>query len=241
MEIQILYLPALVILHILNAASFWISLYSLINTSIFSVVLSLVYIKILFIKFRQIYSIIPKMTHLQHGSDSLKLFKVHYIQTLGCFFKGRALFSDLFLSILCLHCPENVWLIMHLIHGGYIPLANRVLVSAVVFYEMLAIFAVHLFYAFTTDVIHKPGTQLHRASARCQKSKFSLLSRLQLNHVVASIHTRNRYGFTYGPFGLVSLAAFSKVSIYQMFWSVLNWIIIFWNIFNSIFYFMANF
>ena len=83
-------------------------------------------------------------------------------------------------------------------------------------YQNIFILIMHLALTRCSAHIHRPGPLLAVALGRTAHPVGDLRTRLRLAHDLFATHTtrQNRYGFTYGNFGLVSLDAFVKVGIF---------------------------
>jgi len=83
----------------------------------------------------------------------------------------------------------------------------------IIFFGYL-IFIVHLLLTYCTKLIHAPSKSLFHILVANQRNLWmSTRTRLRMANQIATLHTNNRYGFTYGDFGLVSLANFGKVNV----------------------------
>ena len=152
------------------------------------------------------------MSRFGFSEQRIAYFAAKYTQTMVCFFHGNRHFGRLFLALLLAHCPSNVCFLMWIVHGlvkGF----SQIFIASFFFFQTLAIFGVHLMFALCIKVIHKPANDLFHlmASSKTKRNK-SLRSKLKLHNMIMAIHTKNRYGFTYANFGLVTLKAFSMVS-----------------------------
>lgn len=206
-------------LHTLNATSFWVYGFSIGNTNVFFLISSMIYIKMLFTKIKQVTpTIYTQETPLTERK--LNYFRYHYTTTLVYFFAGNRHFGCLFLALLLAHCPSNVFMVVAFLHGR-VPPNGHLFIGTFMFYQFFNIFGMHLLFASAIKVIYKPRRFLCNLMATGTGKNYSkkfgsrvVNSRKQLS-LSLIIHSfpsdkHNQISFTYGPFGQVTMGAFTK-------------------------------
>ena len=138
-------------------------------------------------------------------------FHRHLVHTLVYLRHGNQMYGRLFLAYLVVNCPISAFAFTWIIHRAVEP-DKVVFIAMIVGYQFNGIFGVHLFLSLITKHIHKPSFVMMSLMARSLwKTRTQLRTMLKLDGAILVLHTQNRYGFNYGKFGLVTLAAFSKV------------------------------
>lgn len=207
-----LVLLILFVFHLICAILLWTFFFGFANvcTIVFTSSTTLVYM--FFIKMHQNYLALAKIQ--THGKKLYRLnrFHVHHIQSLEIFFMTNRLYGKLFFTALLTFYPVNTQMIAWMI-TGYVTGLNRAFISLFIIHEFYCIFAVHLFLAKCTKVIHRPSVLLLNlmANSRFSKNGNKLSSaQMKLSNLIYAFHSVKRYGFTYGSFGLITMAAFAK-------------------------------
>ncbi|KAH9407989.1 hypothetical protein TYRP_011641 [Tyrophagus putrescentiae] len=152
-------------LHLFNSVAFWTAFYTLTCTGRFFILTSVVFIRILQLKIRQLNGLLAEMILSKSGSQQLNsqrlaFYKRHFLQTLGTFFQGRRQLSRLFLALLLANCPSNVWMINWIFHGQVEGTAHQLFILGFIFYQAVAIFGYHLLYASTSRCLHSSARLL---------------------------------------------------------------------------------
>lgn len=153
------------------------------------------------------------------GSLAIARFVRFQVATLMWILDSNKLFGSLLVAFLLGHVPLSGTLAMYaLFHsGGHT--SFRLMASAMVVGEYLAIVYFHYSAALISKSLHTIYAPFMAILARrsCQQlvARFRLKSlRFQLTTAlhVQAFHVKRRYGITYASFGLVSLSAFARVS-----------------------------
>lgn len=165
-------------------------------------------------------------------------FRASFRQTLILFLQTNRMYGRLFLATFLVFCPMNVFF-AHWLLNGHVPSENQIFMAFFTVYQANLIFLLHLLLAHCTVVLHRPKSQFIRLyititfSAFVQNTQLQKLSSLEnfpsttgkikykkyahfrrllrLSLDAELLNTDNRYGWTYGNFGLISLKAFAKV------------------------------
>ncbi len=209
----------------MNAIAFWTVLFSVANTNVLFLITSMLFTRALYIKFSQTLTIISTL-NCRGGRrwTERKLlweFRRHYTSTLGYFFAGNRHFGRIFLALLGAHCPDNVFMVVVLLHSGghtLLPAHSRFFLTAFVLYQFCSIFGIHLMFTLAVKVIFRPRRRLCLIMAESglvrkgQKGIFSGKGLISLSLLVYSFPAERRLqvGFTYGPFGQVTMGTFAK-------------------------------
>lgn len=194
-----------------NALLCYASLYSLIHIWLLSLSMAVISIAINLIKLRQLSLMLgPRIFHF--GRTYIRRFKIAFVQTLQSVLLSNRTYGVLLLIFLLTNCPMNVWMIMWLLFGQWSGM-DVFFVVTLTAGQVFGMFGLHLLMTLYSSAIHWPGRLLIRQSVQKQCMVGDLRARLCLAYCIEVVHTRNRYGFTYGKFGLVTLSTFAKVSI----------------------------
>lgn len=142
-------------------------------------------------------------------------FRKHYVATLVYFVAVNRVFGKLYLANLACLMPVNVLTSVYMLIGSDQHLGNRFIVYFWIVYFCNYLFVMHLLLAQCTKCIHRPGKRLLRIAAMPDdggsRPRMGIRCRIGIDSCIAVVHTKKKYGFTYGPFGLVSMMAFTKV------------------------------
>lgn len=136
-----------------------------------------------------------------------------FTKTVSYFFSVNQMFGRIFTSILLIYCPTNVLMTLWMLEG-YIPMKNMFVAAFFITYQVVIIFIFHLKLTKCTEYIHQPISRLFSILlqfSHCHKQKLLLRKRFYFCPHIMALNTKNRYGFTYGNYGLISIQAFSKV------------------------------
>lgn len=200
----------LILLHILLSPFYFLFFYNIAHILTVGFTFSITFVLIFFIRMRQNY-------HLLRSRECVTCigychYRRQYTQTLLYFFECNRMYGRIFLSVLATFCPINVVLSM-LVTLHNIPPQNSIVVVFHIVYEYLFIFGMHLFLTNCTKHIHRPAKVLTRLNATRQaiNPHNRVRNRFRLALDLFVVHTKERYGFTYGNFGLISLDTFVKV------------------------------
>lgn len=164
---------------------------------------------IFLIKFTQLDSLLSEH-RLSISASDLHHFMHFHTQTLLVLVEYNRLFGHLLFSLIVFNCPQNTYLLMAVLLGqfGAFPvfiLLNYVLAQ----YVFIVLF--HFLAGIYCKRIHKCRTQLYQLNATNEhNSLLSFRVKLGLAFYAEKFNTKRRYGISYGPFGLMSLASFVR-------------------------------
>lgn len=191
--------------------------------------LTITLLRAVFIKFKQInekllFRISPTCSKNRNliaaiSFDLMRFigFRRQFTETLVFFFAVNRKYGKTFLAFLIAFVPINVVFSMWILQDSVV-YYGKVFVYFWTLYFSLFLFGIHLILAFCTKHIHRPAKPLLSLAASNQECRgFSMRTRIKLANCIAALHTKRRYGFTYGVFGLVTISAFVKV--------IYNWIV----------------
>ena len=141
-------------------------------------------------------------------------YKRVYIKTLLYILANNKYMGNVFLIFLVVNFPINCYFLLR-IKNSASPMV-KILVSFIFFEQVLVIFGVHWLFASLNSKFNK--------NIKCYTSKFvpnncfirrfscvNFISNLRISLFIQNYHTKRKFGFTYGKFGLISLMAFTKV------------------------------
>lgn len=209
--------------HLVNSISTWTYFYTVGNINVLFLIFTLIYTRVILIKFKQVTSTISTL-HSQSlilNEQKFTYFRRHYISTLEYFFAGNSQFGSIFLSLLLANCPSNVFMVVVLWNEKTISTHSQFFLITFVAYEITVIFGLHLIFATASKVIYAPKQILCNFIVKKQNfKKLNNKNFVSINLFVQTFSTKKtkQIGFTYGPFGHVTLGAFTKfVLIYIKF------------------------
>lgn len=156
---------------------------------------------------------------LQSSRRTFKLagfarFRANFETTLCVFFRLNAMYGRLFLSGLVAMVPISTRMIIWIL-AGQVSRLNSVFILLYIIHECYCIFGIHLFLALCATTIHRPSSVLMHLMVANQHRVGHLRTRIRLSNMIFALHVpwSSRYGFSYGSVGLVTMAAFVKVSL----------------------------
>ena len=121
------------------------------------------------------------------------------------------IFGGILLFMIVINTPSNAFLVMSLIHIPLSPLHFLFIVLAII-YQLVAILGLHLIAINYSKQIHSTSKILMKVNVCPQYNTMSTTSKLKLCNYIYKIHTKSRYGITYGAIRLVTFATFFRVS-----------------------------
>lgn len=218
------------ILFTFNFVAQWIFLYSVLANIILAMSTALIFLKVIQIKFDQLYRKLLENVSNKRNRKSFQWFRTfhrnHY-HTLGLFFTGNSIYGHLFSLYLVIHGLLNVAFVMLLTNAGHrsISLFRQALILAFVVDEFNVIFGVHLILSLITRCLHRHGKVLYSWTSveaseqavhhpRKQKTLLTIGDRLKVAGVVANLVTRRPYSFTYSTCGVISLQNFARYLVF---------------------------
>lgn len=155
------------------------------------------------------------------NSAKFSHFRFEFVHSLLLFFEVNRMFGPLFLSHLLGMLPLSLVFGVWLIQGETLSLTASIVLYAWELFIANFLFVLHLLFARATKRIHRPAKPLLAFAARNQfwakHQQMPTKTQVHLACQIATLHTKKRYGFTYGSFGLVSMMAFFKVNFCAIF------------------------
>src|SRR5699024_955204 len=135
---------------------------------------------------------------------------IHNFELLFCNIKAC---SNMFLAYMLMNGPTNAYLL--------ILTARSRVQGTVAFYiilfmvqQFVGILALHLCIGHLSSHLHRSAKLLLPLAVAKRTRVVNFRTKLQLSLHIARLHTNKRYGLSYGPFGLISVAAFFKVNLH---------------------------
>ena len=109
--------------------------------------------------------------------------------------------------------PVNTYLLIAILFGQF-PLITRLILINLLVIQYFVLIFFHLLAAAYSSRIHCCAKRLFHWSAQASYRYFvTLQNRLKVWLYIEKFNTANRYGITYGPYGLMSFHSFSKVCV----------------------------
>ena len=115
--------------------------------------------------------------------------------------------------LMVINYPMNAFLIINLIIKS-LSLANVILISVIITYQLSFIFVFHMASTRYTGYIHNPAKFIIHKYNQIQFN--SLRDHLKTSFWLERFHTKNPYGVTYGRTNLITKAAFLTVSFFTL-------------------------
>ena len=106
--------------------------------------------------------------------------------------------------------PCNAYLIMLSVYRSVDGLLG-LLIYAIIVEQMICILVIHFYLACFSKRIHSSAKELLKFAATKQHRVGNFRGKLALEMTIARLNTNKKYGFKYGPLGLVTLETFAKV------------------------------
>src|SRR5699024_7530589 len=126
-----------------------------------------------------------------------------FSRNLSFFFHLNHTYGGMFLANILVFCPTNACLSMYIIRGDVVYFNSIAIIGFFLFYQGMTIFIEHLCLTMVSAHIHQPSKVLiHILVHNMSDRKLAGSPRLRLANSIFGLHTKNRYGFTYGKFGL---------------------------------------
>lgn len=197
--------------HFANSIIFYFYLILFLKILILIICISNTILLMAFIKLRQTYRYLSESADHFMWSNFFK-FKQNHLETCQFFSPTTRLYGKIFTTFLFVNAPANVWLTMRVIYGQAEPGLAHFFVVQVIIIQIVVIFGTHLFIVQYSRFVHLPCRLLiHLFVAKLYKIG-DLKSRMRMSATIQVLHTKNRYGITYGAIALVTINTFAKVS-----------------------------
>lgn len=146
---------------------------------------------IFFVKIRQSFLQLVKLSNQRYSSLRYTKIRATYIHTLQYFFKINHDYGKLFLATIMIFAPVNAMMSMW-ITLGFVKLENNVFVAFFIFYHLYFIFVLHLFLTYCTRNIHRLSSVLIKLMVHSGHQVGEIRSRMILANDIFALHTTNR-------------------------------------------------
>lgn len=143
-------------------------------------------------------------------SARLALYFRRNVHTLKYLFSINQIYGPLLVMFLVANVPLNCSTLSAIMLGKLNP-TIALFTSVLVLGQLTAIFAIHVLTARVSKRLHSPMNQIVGRYVRAGKCPLRVQLRNALN--IQTMQTKKKYGFTYGPFGLVTMSSFFKVTL----------------------------
>ena len=159
-----------------------------------------------------------QLVHFRFDRQLYSQYRHRMIQNLAFFFTINRMYGRLFLACVVSFAPSSaamaMWITRDIIIGG--DTNNNSLIKSLnmfffTIYQLVFVMLIHLALTRCTQLIHEPVKVLIATFVHNQHRTGDLRSRIKLIGDIDRLNIKNRYGFTYGKYGLVTLEAFVKV------------------------------
>lgn len=202
-----------------NSFTNWLFIFGIFYSTMTAMTCATVYLKIIAIKFSQTVTMLNYNSKNGYIDFHITYFNRHYTHTLTAFLAGNEMYSQIFFAYILIFVPSSAAMINWIIHR-VIKDENRFFIGFIVCHELMFLFGVHLALASFSNIIHKPsGPLFHLITGKWRIAHFR--NRLKLSHLIGTICSSNKLGFTYGVgkfrFGIVKMITVGKVCFIMIF------------------------
>lgn len=208
LKLNIFKLISLFVFHFFNCLIYDVILLSFSHVLILLSTLGMVSVLYSHIRIKQNLNLLKKICR-DFNWIKLKHFIENDIRTFSISFEINPNFSKLFLSFISTNMPTNAFIVM-MIADGQVKGWTLLYVSSFAASQFSCILIMHCVFAFNTKNLHKSAKFLGNIMVLNQHRVGQFRSRLQLSLTFMRLSVTNKYGVQYGPFSLVTLAAFFK-------------------------------
>lgn len=143
----------------------------------------------------------------------MRIFRSKFLIVLRDLFHCNQVFGRALLVYILINCPINAYVSMTLLTGKHITFWQMVLLFPFLLQQFTCIFGMHFVAAKYADRVHQPCKRVIHIYLHNLRCRYPTRFRLKLSHYIEAFHTKQRYGLTYGNYGLVTLKALLKVRI----------------------------
>lgn len=181
----------------------------------------------------------PKKRFVKRTFTFTTTFTREFITTTTTFARVNRLYCWLFLAACIFQVPQSAMLSLSLVFGR-IPPSSRPPVLFAIFNNYFLIFALHFALALPSRAFDQLGRLLHRLAVysnyctqncnhksenekentNTKKQNWNAKNSLRLGRLVWAFCGENRYGCTYGDFGLVQTSTFFKVTVNKIYFFI---------------------
>ena len=207
----------LILCHIASAVGYWIFFFTMAHVYLLYFTTASSLILIFFIKIKQTYQYLCKLCCHRSVRFALKPFahfRRHFIASLSLLEDINQMYGTLFLGFIAMTFPLNAVMLNLALSEQTTP-RHKLLNTFLITYQFNVMFIIHLFLTLCARYVHRHSKVMFSLMVRQKRRRRRLVeqrqTRLRLANLIFAFHTTNRYGFKYGPVGLISLDAFVKV------------------------------
>lgn len=180
---------------------------------IFILVASLATVQLAFLYIRAMQNCqLIKDTVKRFNWGNIQRFIRNDVRTFEMVFIMNQTFGKIFLAFILVNCPINAYLVMVIMLGKASGFVAFVIITFGI-QQVVGIFLIHLGVAYFTKQIHHSGKLLIHLIVENQHKVGDFRTKFILGRAIHRIHTKRRYGITYGGFGLITLKTFVQVRI----------------------------
>ena len=138
-------------------------------------------------------------------------FRRAYFHAFKMFAMQNRDFSFIFLIIMAINTPLNSYLLRFILSVEQ-PSFEAILNPAfLLFAQYFVLFWQHYIFARYPKLIHFSGKKLASFYAQNQHRVGDFRTKNRLSLDICAIHNKKKYGYTYGAFGIITFASFTKV------------------------------
>ncbi len=193
-------------------------------------------IAILYLQLKQMITFLQRsilISQKQHFSSSqFAHFQRRYAQAIVLLGEINQACNGCFLAFLLVAFPLNATFLSWLIGGQVKSLLSQLFIGSFIVYQWVVIMLIHLALTVIIGLVDAPGKVLKSAPVLFQEAvqtkdenealrrhrkrmtiSATVRTKLRLALQIFAIDSRRKLGFTYGPIGLISLAAFVRFLI----------------------------
>lgn len=198
----------ILLFHFSRGPFYWLCFYSYAHQLSICFSTSFALIVMVFIKIKQSFTLLAQLSSQRRTltTKSYTFFRSSYFDALTFFQQTNRAFGHLYLACFLAHCPVNIIINIWLFNGQ---VTNSFFVIVFNVHELLFLFGIHLMLSRCTMHIHQMRNWFHLTTLQ----QPDMYTQIKVSNDIAVINSKNRFGFTYGSFGLISLSAFIKYLI----------------------------
>ena len=168
-------------------------------------------------------TLILRRTYAEHRNfkdlQTFYSFRKSFYSAMHLFFVINSYIGHVLAFLIAAFSPPIAFICVQIVLGrsqmSWVVIATY---ASVFFFEMLYAFLLHFQLAQIIPPITNPAKSLYKLSASItkyhQNQKREFKVRFHISKMICAFHNKNRYGFTYGAVGLITMEAFVKVYLH---------------------------
>ncbi|KAH9407886.1 hypothetical protein TYRP_011534 [Tyrophagus putrescentiae] len=226
---QLSQLPLLFAFHCLAGVTYAVFFLNLTHIFTLYFATSATLIAILYLQLKQMITFLKNSQKHQHFSSQFSHFQRRYAQATVLLGEINQATNGCFLAFLLVAFPLNATFLSWLIRGQ---VEHPFFIGAFALYQYVVIMLIHLALTVIIGLVEAPGKVLKSAPVLFQEAvqtkdenealrrhrkrmtiSATVRTKLRLALQIFAIDSKRKLGFTYGPIGLISLAAFVRFLI----------------------------